>query len=348
MNKKGFTLVELLAVIIILALLAVIASTSVTKVVDDSKNDLATAQIKLIEDAAKTWGAENMSALPEGNSCIYLTLKDLKTYGLIDSDIKNPKTEKKLSNDLKIKITSKISNYNTQVLNYEVDPESVEGCKIYQPPICKLVEGDPKEIGSKYQCKVKEDMEKEFKDGYYFYVLSYEKDGTHNLIMDRNVYYDEKTNTRGLTDEEHLGLVDWDENGNNSNGPITAMNYLENATSNWNNLTKIIIKEFDDELGRIQDMAKTYNVYARLPYKYEANGVGCEDWEWSELCPLWMIDYLYEYELDGYWTLSSYNEDGENAWFVFLDSSVHIDYVSKDMASYTNSIGVRPVINVKL
>ena len=151
MNKKGFTLVELLAVIIILALLAVIASTSVTKVVDDSKNDLETAQIKLIKDAAKTWGAENISDLPEGNSCIYLTLKDLKTYGLIDSDIKNPKTEKKLSNDLKIKITSKISNYNTQVLNYEVDPASVEGCKIYQPPICKLVEGNPKEIGSKYE-----------------------------------------------------------------------------------------------------------------------------------------------------------------------------------------------------
>ena len=53
MNKKGFTLVELLAVIIILSLLALLASTSVSKIVKDSKSDLYDTQINLIKSAYK-------------------------------------------------------------------------------------------------------------------------------------------------------------------------------------------------------------------------------------------------------------------------------------------------------
>ena len=49
MNKKGFTLVELLAVIVILALLAIVSSTVVFKLIDDSRKDLYNDQIELIE-----------------------------------------------------------------------------------------------------------------------------------------------------------------------------------------------------------------------------------------------------------------------------------------------------------
>ena len=93
MNRKGFTLIELLAVIIILSLLAVLASTSVTKIVTNSKNELYNTQIKLIKEAAMTWGADNLNKLPsEEGSCKYLNLRDLKRYGLLDSSIINPKT----------------------------------------------------------------------------------------------------------------------------------------------------------------------------------------------------------------------------------------------------------------
>ena len=332
MNRKGFTLVELLAVIIILALLAVIASTSVTKVVDDSKNDLATAQIKLIEDAAKVWGAENMSALPEGNSCIYLTLKDLKTYGLIDSDIRNPKTEKKLSNDLKIKITSKISNYNTEVLKYEVDPESVEGCTNYYGSICTLASDSEKtgtEKGAKYLCKVDPN-----KEPYTFYVLSDGENGTTNLIMDSNI------NKSGVAiksnDITDKGLVTWNESGDNTNGPVTAMNYLNNATSTWTNLENLNIT-YNDEGGKYGTIQITGK--ARLPYKREVYEVGCEDYSVSS-CPVWMVDYLEDY---GYWTLSSRADESSHAWRVRYSGTV--DFY--DVASEDGN-GVRPVINLKL
>ena len=103
MNKKGFTLVELLAVIIILSLLAVLASTSVTKVIKNSKSDLYDAQLNLIKSAAEAWGSDNINKLPNAGECKYITLSTLKGYGLIDNEIKNPKTNKKFNENLYIK-----------------------------------------------------------------------------------------------------------------------------------------------------------------------------------------------------------------------------------------------------
>ena len=80
MNKKGFTLVELLAVIVILSLLALLTSTAVTKLVKDAKGDLNNTQIELIKSAAQTWGAEHLNWLPGDKECSYLTLSNLKDY----------------------------------------------------------------------------------------------------------------------------------------------------------------------------------------------------------------------------------------------------------------------------
>ena len=104
MNKKGFTLVELLAVIIILSLLVLITSTSVTKVLKDSKNKLSSAQIGLIESAAKAWSADNLENMSDTETCQYLTVKDLKLYGLLSDGLKDPKNSKDIPDDVKIKI----------------------------------------------------------------------------------------------------------------------------------------------------------------------------------------------------------------------------------------------------
>ena len=129
MNKRGFTLVELLAVIIILSLLALLTSTAVTKLVKDSKGDLNMTQVELIKSAAQTWGADNLTGLPAAGECSYLTLANLKDYGLLDSNLKDPNTNEKISDDLKIKIlTTKNQNSGKLITTYEVNPESVDGC----------------------------------------------------------------------------------------------------------------------------------------------------------------------------------------------------------------------------
>ena len=132
MNKKGFTLIELLAVIVILALLALITGTAVTKLISDSKEDLSNVQIQLIKSAAESWTADNIMDVPDAGECVYLTLKDLKEFGFIDSKVTNPKTNKEFSDDLKIKISSTLSEYNATVTTFEVDPTSVQGCRHFE------------------------------------------------------------------------------------------------------------------------------------------------------------------------------------------------------------------------
>ena len=128
METKGFTLVELLAVIIILSLLTLIASTAITKTVKDAKGDLTNVQINLIESAAKTWGAENLNELPDSDECIYLTLGDLKKYGLLESNVQDFSTNDEIPDSTKIKITASSNSYKP-VYDYEVNPESVASCE---------------------------------------------------------------------------------------------------------------------------------------------------------------------------------------------------------------------------
>ena len=141
MNKKGFTLVELLAVIVILSLLALLASTSVSKIIKYSRSDLYDTQINLIKKAAEAWGADNLDELPEAGSCKILLLKDLKEYGIIDDKIINPKTNKPFSNYLVIKITGIENDTGLNNTKYEVDADNINTCTYiysYSPLITEI------------------------------------------------------------------------------------------------------------------------------------------------------------------------------------------------------------------
>ena len=93
MKNKGFTLVEILAAVTILALLALITVPAVTKPIKDSKNDLYKAQLSSFKESAKGWGVDNMySTLPEIGDCIIVNLDTLIASGLVEPSIKNPKT----------------------------------------------------------------------------------------------------------------------------------------------------------------------------------------------------------------------------------------------------------------
>lgn len=129
MNNKGFTLVELLGVIVIISLLTLVASVAVVKVVKDTKSDLSDIQIKAIESAAQAWGADNITLLPDAGDCIYLYLSDLQDYGLIDSDIIDPKDNEKIETSLKIKISGTNSSKGKVIINYEVNAGDVSKCK---------------------------------------------------------------------------------------------------------------------------------------------------------------------------------------------------------------------------
>ena len=125
MRNKGFTLVELLAVISILSLLALITSTVISNSLREAKKDLTVTQVKSIKLAAQAWGSDNINKLPISNSCTYITLQDLIDDGYIESKVINPTTKDELSTDLKIKISSQQNKKN---LIYEVNSTNVNGC----------------------------------------------------------------------------------------------------------------------------------------------------------------------------------------------------------------------------
>lgn len=112
MLKKGFTLVELLGVITILAILSLLASIPVTKFIKDTNEKACKEQMNTIIMAAKLWGNEHIDSLPEQVDGIYtVTLDTLIKDGYLKETPKNPKTKQILDTTLQISITKRGKKY---------------------------------------------------------------------------------------------------------------------------------------------------------------------------------------------------------------------------------------------
>ena len=88
MNKKGFTLVELLAVLIVLAILTTIATATIIKQVNESKKTLNEAQKSIVKTSAIEYATKKGLFKQEGNT-YNICLKDLEKEALIDKNIVN-------------------------------------------------------------------------------------------------------------------------------------------------------------------------------------------------------------------------------------------------------------------
>lgn len=84
MNKKGFTLVELLAIVVILAVIMVVAAPNMTKQIKKSEEESQNILNQKIENASKLYAAKYYaSKLVNGNKVTF-TLNDLEQDGLIN------------------------------------------------------------------------------------------------------------------------------------------------------------------------------------------------------------------------------------------------------------------------
>lgn len=107
--KRGFTLVELLGVIIILGIIALIAFPNIKEAFSTSSENLLKNQIESIENISRTWGTNNISKVDD---CYILTLEELKRSGLLENtDIINPETKEELDGCVKISYDESINQY---------------------------------------------------------------------------------------------------------------------------------------------------------------------------------------------------------------------------------------------
>ena len=133
--KKGFTLVELLGVIVILGLIAMIAIPTINSAINSSREKAYDEQINTIVDTARTYMSKNSLKLPDqknGSRCI-VSVDTLQKYGLLNADdIENPMYKKNSTEE-----KEKFENFNGKVVitftnnkyKYEyVNSSSVPAC----------------------------------------------------------------------------------------------------------------------------------------------------------------------------------------------------------------------------
>lgn len=119
--RKGFTLIELMAAIIILSVISLIAVPLVEQTLVNIRKDSYDTQINSIRSSAKQWAASNMYSLPlnDGDQRI-LTLNELKLLGFVKKEIINPLTKEEFENNLEIAIINKNGDY-LYLVDSEID-----------------------------------------------------------------------------------------------------------------------------------------------------------------------------------------------------------------------------------
>lgn len=103
MENKGFTLIEILGVVTLLALLSTIIILSVNKPLKDSKETLYQTQIEEIKAAASMWRTDNIELIPE-TGYYTITLNTLQNNGYINSDIIDSRDDSKILPSTQIQI----------------------------------------------------------------------------------------------------------------------------------------------------------------------------------------------------------------------------------------------------
>ena len=102
--KKGFTLIELILVILLLSIIALISIPVITGITKDAKNKSYDQQLESIYNATRNYTTKNPGILPEedeyDSSCVSVT--DMQKAGVLESkDIINPAYSEECKDDEK-------------------------------------------------------------------------------------------------------------------------------------------------------------------------------------------------------------------------------------------------------
>jgi len=241
------------------------------------------------------------------------------------------------------------------------------------------------EYGAKYNCIVDPN-----KPEYTFYLLDNNEDGTSDLIMNANINASGEAVIPGVT--EDTGMIEWLSNeryyslggpdlsneeacqyggvcASNLYGPVTAMEYLYNATKNWSNVEPLNFEYYDREAQKVITTDEGYQSFistngiatiiagdvlgtqvtigttqeplrVRMPISsYDESNEVSDKTDTNAF----LYDNMSSSSSLKYWALSSIPGDYMNAWAAYSSGIFAFSKVAN-----ASEVGVRPVITVTL
>lgn len=92
MKNRGFTLVEMISVLIILSVVALIVTPNIYVSIRDYKDRLYETQMDSIKQSGKNWAVDHIDKLPiASDTALAVTIKELQEDGYIADQLENPK-----------------------------------------------------------------------------------------------------------------------------------------------------------------------------------------------------------------------------------------------------------------
>jgi competence protein ComGC len=135
MNKKGFSLIELMGIIIVLSLISLLVVPSIDRSIKSFKLKAYESQIQNIRLSSKDWVIDNLGkyALNDGET-LTISLSQLKVGGYLEEEFINPNTDTPFADDMQINITR-----NQEALSYFIiDTSGSETGLTYNAPLINL------------------------------------------------------------------------------------------------------------------------------------------------------------------------------------------------------------------
>ena len=270
MNKKAFTLVELMGIITVLGLISLLVAPTIINQIRNSKGKIDNVTEKLIYSATDLYLDNKQSEYPKNDGSTYcIKLQDLVNDGKLSSPVLDS-SGNEISLDRIIAVDVYNANYTYRM------SDTCESKKTYRNDImisensCIVDEkcsDDEIKSGVLVNVKVNET------ENYDFYVIS-DTETELTLIMNQN-----------LGDN-----VKWHDTATVSYGPLTVVTALKERTSTWTNIEEREYTYSDDGGGN------TYTEFieimrARMLTYREATTLGCAGTSGS--CPRWLYENLY-------------------------------------------------------
>ena len=322
--NKGFTLMELLAVIVLLALLSGVVLFSLGSIINSSKTNLTNNQITLIEKAAQVYYLEegiNSEKYSFNNTKSCISLEYLIKNGYVDDDkVINIAKNKEFNGS--VEVTYKANQYQYKYKDTK--------CPV---SACKIIKGDGTNIGDEIECA-----------GEYFYVIESNED-TISMLAKYNLNVGDNAYSEGKLDVQNEQSIGYKE-GFTTYGAVEFSNSMYWTGADYKPAGDSSYNYIFDSNTNLYTHVQNYKMYlknkgvtsvdAKLISYEQLISLGC-DYS-NSTCTTSKYDWVYS---TTYWSGSaSYSA---YIWSIWSDGRFR-----NEVAYVAPSLGIRPVITISV